>query len=110
MGLVWEKPLLIEPRLADLNYANGVVVTEFGNVPVSWKKTHEGNTLDFSFSIPSGTTAIIHLPTLSKKNTLVMNGKLLVKNGIPQKEVLLEGRWIVVKGVSGKCSGSVTAN
>ena len=36
-GSVMEKRLLIEPRLGDLTFAEGIVVTEFGPIPVSWK-------------------------------------------------------------------------
>ena len=42
IGTVNEKQLLIEPRLGDLSFAEGVVVTEFGPVPVSWRKSADG--------------------------------------------------------------------
>lgn len=59
-GPVWEKKLIIEPRLADLTGAEGVVATEFGPVPVCWKR--EGNELLFQFEVPAGVTASVRIP------------------------------------------------
>lgn len=59
-GPVWDKKLLIEPRLADLTSAEGVVATEFGPVPVSWKRT--GDELSFRFEVPDGVTATLRIP------------------------------------------------
>jgi alpha-L-rhamnosidase len=53
-GPVWEKKLLIEPRLGDLTHAEGVVVTEHGAVPVSWKISADGKKLNYSLSVPEG--------------------------------------------------------
>lgn len=105
IGTVNEKQLLIEPRLGDLTFAEGVVVTEFGAVPVSWKKSADGKSLSFKVSIPEGIKAEIRFPGLAEKSTLTLNGKVLSKN-----EVKTEGRWMVVQNVSGGCSGSVNAN
>jgi alpha-L-rhamnosidase len=104
IGTVNEKELLIEPRLGDLNFAEGVVCTEFGAVPVSWKKSADGKSLSFMISIPKGIKAEIHFPISSKKPTLTLNGKVL-----SEKEVKTVGRWMVVKNVSGECIGRVTA-
>ena len=102
IGTVTEKQLLIEPRLGDLTFAEGVVVTEFGAVPVSWKKSIDGKSLSFKVSIPEGIKAEIRFPGLSEKSTLTLNGKALSKN-----EVKPEGRWMVVQNISGECSGII---
>jgi hypothetical protein len=39
---VWKKSTVVEPRPGNLLSAHGVVVTEFGPVPVSWTRTGEG--------------------------------------------------------------------
>ena len=52
--------IIIEPHLADLARAEGVVVTEFGPVPVSWSR--QGDALQFRVSIPEGTKAFLSLP------------------------------------------------
>ena len=106
-GPVWKKKLLIEPRLGDLSFAKGVVVTEHGLVPVSWKKSDDGKTLNFRLDIPEGITAAMHFPELSESTTLMINGKVLMQNGLPDKGVIKDGRWIVVKDISGKFSGSL---
>jgi len=59
-GPAWEKKLLIEPRLADLTSAEGVVATEFGPVPVSWKRA--GDELSFRFEVPAGVTTTLRIP------------------------------------------------
>jgi len=63
-GPVWEKKLLIEPRLGDLTFASGVVVTEYGTVPVSWERSDNGKSLDYKISIPAGIHTTIHFPRL----------------------------------------------
>jgi len=105
IGTVNEKQLLIEPRLGDLTFAEGAVVTEFGAVPVSWKKSANGQSLSFKVSIPEGIKAEIRFPVISEKSALTLNGKVLSEN-----EVKTEGRWMVVQNVSGECSGSVDSN
>lgn len=64
---VWDKRLVIEPRLGDLTFAEGRVCTEFGVVSVSWKR--DGETLNFTFDVPDGVTA-----TLSLTGVGVLNG------------------------------------
>jgi alpha-L-rhamnosidase len=70
-GPVWQKRLLIEPRLGDLTSAEGVVVTEHGPVPVSWKMSSDH--LDFQFTVPDGVTASLRLPSFDGKATLVLD-------------------------------------
>lgn len=104
---VWEKKLLVEPRLGDLTFAEGIVVTEFGPVPVAWRKSPDGKSLDFNFIIPQGVTAEIHLPKWSANVTLNLNGKELVKDDIPAGRVKIEGRWMIVENVQGDCFGKI---
>jgi hypothetical protein len=62
---VWQRQLVIDPRLADLQSASGVVVTEFGPVAVAWNKSMspqgQTNKLTFSVDIPTGVTAKLRL-------------------------------------------------
>ena len=97
-GPVWQKSLLIEPRLGDLQYAEGVVCTEFGPVKVSWKMT--GGSLSFSFTVPEGIKAIVRLPCVSGKPELTINGKL-------RKDMTIEGRFVVVNIDGGSYTGTV---
>jgi hypothetical protein len=106
-GPVWKKKLIIEPRLGDLSFAEGIVVTEHGLVPVSWKKSDDGKTLNFSLDIPEGITAAVHFPELSDNADLMINGKVFMQNKKKKKGVIKDGRWIVVKDISGKFSGSL---
>jgi alpha-L-rhamnosidase len=70
---VWEKTILIEPRLGELVFAKGVGLTELGPVPVEWQR--EGNLLKFSFEIPEKCKAVVRLPKLGQRNQLICNGK-----------------------------------
>lgn len=79
---VWEKRLRIDPRLADLSFAEGKVGTEFGVVDVSWR--HDGEATDFTFTVPAGVTADF---TFRGEGTL--NGKPF--NG--RADALKEGRY-----------------
>jgi hypothetical protein len=106
-GPVWKKTILLEPRLGDLAFAEGVVVTEHGPVPVSWRKSNDGKTLTFNFTVPLGVHATLRLPKLSEAPSLTFNGKALVNQGKVSKGVRLESRWIVVQEVTGTCSGEI---
>jgi alpha-L-rhamnosidase len=71
---VWMKTILIEPRLGDLLFASGVGLTEFGPVPVEWKKDGN-NSLKFRFEIPKNIRAIVRLPKQGDQNEIILNGK-----------------------------------
>ena len=70
---VWEKRLIIEPHLADLSFAKGTVVTEFGPVPVEWRATPDG--LRFEVSVPDGVIAELALPARSDRKNVKLDGK-----------------------------------
>ena len=95
---VWERHLLIEPRLGDLKSAEGTVVTEFGPVPVTWKVGPRS--LDFHFVIPDGVTATVRVPQIGTKPRLTMNGK-----AIP---AAVHGRCFVLTLGAGPQTGRVT--
>jgi hypothetical protein len=64
--------LLIEPRLGDLSYADGKVVTELGVVPVSWKR--DGVRLTFQVDVPENATAMLHVPVTGDGLALTIDG------------------------------------
>ncbi|MGA2230065.1 MAG: alpha-L-rhamnosidase C-terminal domain-containing protein [Tepidisphaeraceae bacterium] len=72
---VAEKSLVIEPHLGNLTSAQGIVVTEFGPVSVSWKR--EGTTLNFSFEVPAGVQATLRLPREREKQTINLDGRTI---------------------------------
>jgi len=57
---VTDRKLLIEPHLGDLTQAEGVVVTEFGPVPVSWKR--QNGRVIFAITIPPDLQTVLALP------------------------------------------------
>lgn len=71
-GPVWNNRLVIEPRLGDLTSAEGVVVTAFGPVPVSWKR--QGRELSFRFEVPKGVQAMLRLPD-GDTDTLILDNR-----------------------------------
>ncbi len=56
---VWKRELTIEPHLADLTLAEGIVVTEFGPVEVNWKVID--STLSFDLSLPQNVKTTLRL-------------------------------------------------
>lgn len=72
-GPVASRQILIEPHLGDLSEAEGVVVTEFGPVPILWCVT-DGE-LHFEGTIPSDTKAKLSLPATSDRDEILINGK-----------------------------------
>lgn len=107
-GPCWNDRILIEPRLGDLLSAQGVVVTEEGPVTVAWTRTNHPARLDFSFVVPPGARATVHLPRTSTTNTLVLNGETLVAEGVVTAGVGVTGRWFVLDLPAGTNAGSVT--
>jgi len=83
---VWEKKLLIEPHLADLTSAEGVVATEFGPVRVSWKRG-DGR-LHATLDIPDGIQTTLCLPLATDGlTTITAGGKPLWLNGKPKGQI-----------------------
>ncbi len=72
---VWQHQIIIEPHLADLTHAEGLVVTEFGPVPVAWNRTNGG--LHFSLRIPAGTVARLALPAQPDRAQATLNGQVV---------------------------------
>ena len=72
-GPVAERRLLVEPHLGGLAAAEGIVVTEYGPVPVSWK-TDNGR-LAFTLAVPEGITATLTLPKSGTNTRVWINGK-----------------------------------
>jgi hypothetical protein len=104
-GAVWEKRIMIEPRLGNLKFAEGIVVTEHGLVGVSWKKTADGPGMSFSFEIPPDVTAKVCIPKPSDKPTLILNGKTILTAGRATESVQLEPRFVTLELGPGKHSG-----
>ena len=107
-GPRWNHRILVEPRLGDLDFARGVVVTEHGPVPIAWSRTNDAARLDFEFVVPPSTRATVHLPRTSGTNTLVLNGETLVDKGALTAGVGVTGRWFVLDVPAGTNAGSVT--
>ena len=99
-GPVSNHRLLIEPRLADLAFAEGVVVTEFGPVSVNWRKPAGGQGLDFKFVVPAGAKAAVRLPQVGGTPKLTLNGE-------PVKPRATPGRWISFEVEGGEYSGQL---
>jgi len=95
-GPVQNKSLLIEPRLGDLTAASGTVVTEFGPVPVSWKKV--GELWSFSAGIPAGIKTRLRLPVGPGKFTATLDGQSITSTH--------EGRWLEIPLAGGPHAGT----
>jgi hypothetical protein len=95
-GPARNKRLLIEPRLGDLTSAEGVVVTEFGPVPVFWKLN--GRDLSFKGEVPTGVIATLRIPE-GDIATWVCKGS----QAVPRKD----GRCVTTTIGPGKYEGDV---
>jgi len=92
--------IIIEPHLGALTNASGVVVTEFGPVPIEWKILD--GVLHYSFTIPANTEAIVLLPYKTGQNQIRVDGKnacstvqgarirVVLKSGLHNGEVAIE--------------------
>ena len=98
-GPIGEKRITIEPRLGDLNQAEGVVVTRHGPVPVAWKRATDRR-LDFEFTVPDEVTAELSIPRPSATPTLTIDGEVL-------SQPRVRNRFLTVELCSGKHTGSI---
>lgn len=99
-GSVANHRLLVEPRLGDLKRAEGVVVTEFGPVPVCWDRAGEKGRLNFNIEIPAGVTARVSLPKSAD------NAKLMIDDQ-PTKPSRESARFLTVELGPGKHHGTL---
>jgi len=72
---VVERKLLIEPHLGDLTQATGVVVTEFGVVPVTWETT--GQELKLTLTVPLETKTTLALPYRADYEQIRLDGQMI---------------------------------
>jgi hypothetical protein len=93
-GTMNNRQLVIEPRLADLTRAEGVVVTGFGPVPVSWKR--QANELAFRFVVPTGIQATLRLPD-GDPSSLVFDGQ--------RTQARMQGRSVTIVTGAGAHEG-----
>ena len=94
---VAERKLVIEPHLGDLTNVEGSVVTEFGIVPVSWRR-HNGE-LSFKFNVPENVRAILRLPD-GDASTLRLDGEK------PNAEI--QGRYLALPVGPGAHDGKLS--
>ena len=87
---------MIEPRLANLDFAKGTVATEFGPVRVEWSRL--GETLAFSIQGPEGIEICLRFAN-ADANTMKIDGQTPIARS--------EGRYAVVMLHSSKCRGTV---
>ena len=87
---VVNRTLVIEPHLGDLAEAEGVVVTEFGPVPVSWRK--QGERCQFTFDAPAGVKSILRLPCENERDSVRLDGKTVPATAKGSRlEIITEG-------------------
>ena len=109
VGPVWNKRILIEPRLGDIQQAEGTVVTEYGPVDVSWSRSPGGTS--FHVKIPQGVIAKVGIPVSGNQSTLIVDGRTVVDKGkILHKGVVMTDRFIYLEWAGGGShSGRVAA-
>jgi alpha-L-rhamnosidase len=99
LGVRCEKPIelkeiVIEPRLGDLQFAEGTVVTMYGAVKIKWNVSASGNVVNFNFTLPEGVKAVLKLP--SNKFHLASS---------KQVTSTTRGRWTVIRNIANSGSG-----
>ena len=88
--------LVFEPRPADLTQADGVVVTEFGPVPVAWEV--QTGRFAFQLEVPAGTTATLRVPAPAAGARLELDGRIVAARR--------DGRFLVTDVTGGSHRGA----
>lgn len=101
--------LLVEPRLGNLDFAKGKVVTPYGTVSVDWHKEKASSSLSFAVSLPESSKAELRLPIHQVEASVEINGRTLLKKGmiVDGADAELRGRWLVIHHVKGTVSGRI---
>ncbi|MCH4147678.1 MAG: alpha-L-rhamnosidase N-terminal domain-containing protein [Prevotella sp.] len=73
-GSVWKKELLINPRIGDLQYARGKVVTQFGVIGMDWQREENGKKLVVKVTGPNDIKYVWKIPNLGIKTDVFLNG------------------------------------
>ena len=98
--------LVIEPRLGDLQRAEGTVLCEFGPVPVEWQIRDNGTRLEFHVEVPDGARATARIPCLSDEPSLVVDDRNILDVGVAgETGVKREGRHLILELGPGKHTG-----
>ena len=72
---VTDRSILIEPRCGELLWAQGVAVTEFGPVEMSWSKL-VGGEVKIQCSVPANTTASLRLYKHGSGDRILVDGQV----------------------------------
>lgn len=72
--------LLIDPRLSDLDQAEGTTLTEFGPITVRWKRD-ANQALNFEIDNDTTAPAMLSLRLSDAKASLTIDGKSLLEQG-----------------------------
>jgi len=104
---VSNKRILVEPHLGDLEYAEGVVLTEFGKVSVYWEKDTSINRLLFKIELPKHIHALLSLPRLSDSCTIILNDKQVMSNAYEQISNGNDNRYFRLRIKGGVWKGEI---
>jgi hypothetical protein len=74
-GHVTDRSILIEPRCGELVWAQGVAVTEFGPVEMSWSMLVGGG-VKIQCSVPANTTANLRLYRHGSGDRILIDGQV----------------------------------
>ncbi len=75
----------VKPAFMGVNWASGSLPLQNGELQIFWKR-QDCEDSSLHVTSPSGTTGEIIVPFLNTKMTLLLNGELIWKDGIPQVE------------------------
>jgi hypothetical protein len=95
VGPVSERSILVEPRCADLDWARGIAVTEFGPVEMNWSRNTDGG-LTIECATPQETRTTLRLYKVDGKESVLI--------GRQPGKATSHGNFIEVELVPGKHS------
>ena len=99
------RQLTIDPRLGDLNRAEGTTLSEFGPVSVRWQRD-ENQMLTFGINNATKAPAFLSLRLPDAKSTLIVDGKTLLRQGsFAAKDVSIQDGRVRFPLRPGKHSG-----
>jgi hypothetical protein len=77
------KAWVIAPQPGDLEWAQGRVPTPSGSIVSRWRRGHGSSSFTLTMAAPGGTSGTVAIPQLGRSRTIVMDCKVVWREGAP---------------------------
>jgi Bacterial alpha-L-rhamnosidase C-terminal domain/Bacterial alpha-L-rhamnosidase 6 hairpin glycosidase domain len=81
------KTWIIAPQPGDVEWAQGRIPTPSGAIVSRWRRGHGSSSFMLTMAAPGGTSGTVAIPQLGRSRTIVMDCKVVWRDGAPERGV-----------------------